>query len=67
MTGPSAQEEASMHPADLIDQSQAILGVVNLLVGGYNCELAFTPQDCHGITLILSHVEDRLKEALNKL
>jgi hypothetical protein len=55
------------HPADHIDHAQAMLGFLSLVIGGSRSDLCLTSRDTEGLSYILGHIEDNLKQALTRL
>ncbi len=55
------------HPADHIDQAQAMTRFLGTILGesGPGCHLG--PRDLEGLAYILGHIEDNLKAALTQL
>lgn len=55
------------HPADHIDNAQAMLRFLSTAVGNSNPQCHFNERDLEGLCHILNHVEDVLDMALTGL
>lgn len=59
--------DPSDHPADHIDNAQAMLRFLSTAVGNSNPQCHFNERDLEGLCHILFHIEDTLGQALTRL
>lgn len=67
MSAAGTHEKTHEHPADLIDQSGAIITFLSLVIGECNKDMGMTVRDQEGLCYILNHVNDNLNQAMNLL